>query len=32
VTKNTNINDKIVFPGDIEGLWSYVYYSFSRKN
>ena len=32
VTKNTNINQKIEFLPDIEGVWSYLYYSFSRKN
>lgn len=32
VTKNVNINGKIEFLPDLEGVWTYLYFSFSRKN
>jgi hypothetical protein len=28
-TGNANVNDNIAY-GDIEGVWTYVYYSYSR--
>jgi len=28
-TENSNVNNEIPF-GDIEGVWTYIYYSYSR--